>query len=44
MFEIEVSDDDGYEQTWRRLLDGEQIRGIAARGWTARWSGGRPVS
>jgi GNAT superfamily N-acetyltransferase len=29
-FETEVSDD-GYEQTWRRLLDGEQIRGIAAR-------------
>jgi GNAT superfamily N-acetyltransferase len=29
-FEREISDD-GYEQTWRRLLDGEQIRGIAAR-------------
>ncbi|MFD8556256.1 N-acetyltransferase family protein [Streptosporangium canum] len=29
-FQAEVSDD-GYEQTWRRLLDGEQIRGIAAR-------------
>ncbi len=23
--------DDGYEQTWRRLLDGEQTRGIVAR-------------
>jgi GNAT superfamily N-acetyltransferase len=30
MFETEVSDD-GYAQTWRRLLDSEQIRGIAAR-------------
>jgi GNAT superfamily N-acetyltransferase len=29
-FETVVSDD-RYEQTWRRLLDGEQIRGIAAR-------------
>ncbi|WP_245730748.1 GNAT family N-acetyltransferase [Micromonospora pallida] len=23
--------DDGYEQTWQRLLDGDQIRGISAR-------------
>jgi GNAT superfamily N-acetyltransferase len=23
--------DDGYEQTWRRVLDGEQTRGVAAR-------------
>jgi GNAT superfamily N-acetyltransferase len=23
--------DDGYEQTWQRVLDGEQTRGIAAR-------------
>jgi GNAT superfamily N-acetyltransferase len=29
-FEVERSDDD-YERTWRRLLDDEQIRGIAAR-------------
>jgi GNAT superfamily N-acetyltransferase len=29
-FETEVSDE-GYEQTWQRLLDGEQRRGIAAR-------------
>jgi GNAT superfamily N-acetyltransferase len=26
-----VVDDDGYERTWQRLLDGEQIRGIGAR-------------
>lgn len=24
-------DDDGYERTWQRLVDGEQIRGICAR-------------
>lgn len=29
-FATEVGDD-GYERTWRRLLDGTQIRGIAAR-------------
>jgi GNAT superfamily N-acetyltransferase len=29
-FQVERSDDD-YERTWRRLLDEEQIRGIAAR-------------
>ncbi|WP_117666424.1 GNAT family N-acetyltransferase [Micromonospora sp. MW-13] len=29
-FGTEISDD-GYEQTWQRLLDGEQRRGIAAR-------------
>jgi GNAT superfamily N-acetyltransferase len=29
-FEVERSDDD-YERTWRRLLDDERIRGIAAR-------------
>ncbi|MFI6165969.1 GNAT family N-acetyltransferase [Nocardia sp. NPDC051052] len=29
-FEVERSDDD-YERTWRRLLDDEQLRGIAAR-------------
>lgn len=29
-FDAEVGDE-GYEQTWRRLLDGEQIHGIAAR-------------
>jgi GNAT superfamily N-acetyltransferase len=29
-FGAEISDE-GYEQTWRRLLDGDQIRGIAAR-------------
>ncbi|MEU5785333.1 GNAT family N-acetyltransferase [Micromonospora lupini] len=27
---IEV-DDDGYERTWRRLVNGEQIRGVCAR-------------
>lgn len=32
-FETEVSDHE-YEQTWRRLLDGEQIRGDRrAAGW-----------
>jgi ribosomal protein S18 acetylase RimI-like enzyme len=30
LFGTEVSDE-GYEQTWRRLLDGGQIHGIAAR-------------
>ena len=29
-FEVERSDED-YERTWRRLLDDERIRGIAAR-------------
>jgi hypothetical protein len=29
-FKVERSDDD-YERTWRRLLDDEHIRGIAAR-------------
>ena len=29
-FEVERSDDD-YGQTWRRLLDDERVRGIAAR-------------
>ncbi|MFD8077302.1 hypothetical protein ACFV3E_32145 [Streptomyces sp. NPDC059718] len=29
-FEVE-RDDDACERTWRRLLDGERIRGIAAR-------------
>ncbi|MFY1681751.1 GNAT family N-acetyltransferase [Micromonospora sp. WMMD730] len=24
-------DDEGYERTWQRLVDGEQIRGICAR-------------
>jgi hypothetical protein len=24
-------DDRGYEQTWQRVLDGEQVRGICAR-------------
>jgi ribosomal protein S18 acetylase RimI-like enzyme len=30
LFGRDVSDD-GYERTWRRLLDGEQIRGVVAR-------------
>jgi ribosomal protein S18 acetylase RimI-like enzyme len=30
LYEREVSDD-GYERTWRRLLDGEEIRGFVAR-------------
>ena len=29
-FDVEATDDE-YEQTFRRLLDGEQIRGIVAR-------------
>jgi ribosomal protein S18 acetylase RimI-like enzyme len=36
-FETEISDD-GYEQTWRRLLDGAQTRGIVAR-WDGRMVG-----
>lgn len=29
-FDVERGDDD-YERTWRRLLDDEQVRGVAAR-------------